>query len=109
MKNGLISSLPSISEDEINDKSKGDFVVKGIAILQVLWLVIQFATRHILGLPSPPIEVVALSSAICTIIMYLIWLEKPQDVRLSTPVHTARRLNLYDKHALLRLNRKSFV
>ncbi|KAF2493117.1 hypothetical protein BU16DRAFT_465657 [Lophium mytilinum] len=104
----LITELPSISEAEIKDKSKGDYMVKSIALFQVIWLVIQLATRLARGLPSAQLEVAALSFAVCTIITYVLWLEKPQDVRVPTYIYTARDLDAYDKGVLPTLNMFGF-
>jgi len=40
-KFGVVETLPSMSEDDISDQSKGDFVVKLAAFYQVVYLVLQ--------------------------------------------------------------------
>lgn len=34
-------SFPEVSEEEINDRSKGDILSKGIALLQISWFIVQ--------------------------------------------------------------------
>lgn len=43
----VLNDIPAISHEEIEDKSKGDAFTKGLAFLQVLWLVIQICTRKL--------------------------------------------------------------
>ena len=45
--------FPTISEEEINDKSKGDGLTKTIVILQLLWFSVQFIGRLINGWQRP--------------------------------------------------------
>lgn len=40
-RQGIIKRLPQVSVKKIEDKSKSDVFIKGTAIIQVLWLVIQ--------------------------------------------------------------------
>jgi hypothetical protein len=43
-------NFPEITEDEINDKSKGDGVSKGLTLLQTVWFVAQCIARAAQGL-----------------------------------------------------------
>lgn len=42
---GLIQTLPEVSAKELEGIDKGDTLVKAVAMLQVLWLVIQLIVR----------------------------------------------------------------
>jgi hypothetical protein len=66
--------------DGINDKSKANLLAKGLAVLQVLWLVGQIIERKISGLPVTLLEVHTLVHVFCAVVMYLLWLPKPLDV-----------------------------
>jgi hypothetical protein len=35
----VLIPLPDINKDELEDKSNGDFLVKGLALIQVAWLI----------------------------------------------------------------------
>ncbi|KAK1826634.1 hypothetical protein QBC39DRAFT_396602 [Podospora conica] len=81
----VIHDLPSITEDEIKDKGKDDMVVKILALLQVFYLIVQIIVRKTHGLPISQLEIETLSFSLCAGLTYLLWLEKPKDVK--TPTH----------------------
>ncbi|CAG7999667.1 unnamed protein product [Penicillium salamii] len=83
---GIIKRLPHISSDDIADRNKGDFVVKMIAVGQIIWFVIELLTRLRLRLPTSQLEVLTLSYAVCTAFTYGLLLDKPKDVAYSTVV-----------------------
>jgi hypothetical protein len=73
-------TIPDISEDEIQEQSKGDILVKVLAIAQALWQIHQLLARWHQGLPSSQAEVVTVAYSICTFCAYLLFWFKPQDV-----------------------------
>ncbi|KAG2342606.1 hypothetical protein BDR05DRAFT_990208 [Suillus weaverae] len=79
--------MPVISEEEIEDRSKGDGLSKGIALLQLVWFAIQFFARYINNLPNTLLETDALAIAALTCISYGLWWKKPKDVRCPYIVH----------------------
>ncbi|PVH84281.1 hypothetical protein DL98DRAFT_584848 [Cadophora sp. DSE1049] len=83
---GHIAKLPSISEHEIQDKSKGDFIVKATAVIQVSWLVIQVIVRAKRNLPISQLEITACAFAACTFLTYGILWSKPQAVTSCTMI-----------------------
>ena len=83
---GHIARLPSITEHEIKDKSKGDFIVKATAVVQVSWLVIQVVLRATRSLPVSQLEITACAFAACTFLTYGIWWSKPQAVTSCTMI-----------------------
>lgn len=76
-----VDDLRDLSIDSIVDKSKGDFFTKGLAIVQVLWLVITLLIRGSRHLAVTQLEILAIAFAICSILTYGFWWNKPQDVR----------------------------
>lgn len=82
---GLIT-FPTITEDEIDDKSKSDIFAKAVACWQVLWLLIQCIAREARKLPTTPLEISTLSFSACTLATYGLWLKKPLDVKIPTQV-----------------------
>jgi len=78
-------TFPTISAKEIEDKSKGDFIAKGLVALQTLWFVAQCIGRRARGLTITELELVTLAFAAFNIITYILWWHKPLDVRY--PVH----------------------
>ncbi|KAK0644077.1 hypothetical protein B0T16DRAFT_417102 [Cercophora newfieldiana] len=79
-KNGLISRLPDFTESQIMDRSKGDWVTKSLAILQVTWLWVQLAMRYAQHLPATQLEIMTAAFATCSFITYVMYFYKPKDV-----------------------------
>lgn len=71
---------------ELKDRSKGDAVSKGIAIVQTLWFVMQFVAREIEHLPITGLEVMTLAYTVITFAMYAAWWHKPLNVSYPVPV-----------------------
>ena len=86
----ILDSLPSITEDEIMDKSKGDFFVKAAALVQVLWLSIQVCVRAARGLVVSQLEIVTLAYSVCTTITYILCWYKPQGTQVPTVVKLSK-------------------
>src|SRR6185369_4374392 len=69
-----------ITADEIKDKSKGDFMSKGLALVQVLWFLVQFFARIQQHLPITELELVTLAYTVLSFWTYFFWWDKPQNV-----------------------------
>lgn len=70
----------TISDAQINDKSKANLLAKGLVLLQITWTVLQCLSRKVVGLPLSILEVHILVHAGCALIMYVLWFNKPLDV-----------------------------
>ncbi|KAH8126037.1 hypothetical protein LI328DRAFT_166623 [Trichoderma asperelloides] len=92
----LIKKMPNITEQEINDKSKSDGLVKLIAILQVLWLVIQLIARAIQNLPFTQLEITTVAFAATAIIIYSIDFIKPKDLNVPFYVSVSKEVEYED-------------
>ncbi|KAF7976570.1 hypothetical protein HWV62_6243 [Athelia sp. TMB] len=68
------------TEAEINDKSKGDWVTKGVALLQIMWFLTQCIARTIQGLPITEFELVTAAYTTIAICCYIFWWKKPLGV-----------------------------
>ncbi|KAG0702577.1 hypothetical protein DFH29DRAFT_496717 [Suillus ampliporus] len=79
--------MPIITEEEIDDRSKGDGLSKAIAILQLAWFVLQLIARYVQNLPVTLLEVDTLAITALTCIAYCLWWMKPKVVGCSHPVH----------------------
>ena len=80
IKEGRIK-FPEITEDEIKDRSKADALAKGLVILQTSWFLIQVIARHIQGLVITELELITTALAIFNGAMYILWWDKPLDIR----------------------------
>lgn len=78
---------PPITEEEIQDRSKGDFLSKSIALVQTSWFIAQYITRAVHGLAVTELEVATLAFAALSGVMYYLWWHKPLEVRCSVPVY----------------------
>lgn len=80
--------FPTITEDEINDKSKGDALSKGIALLQLTWFIVQIISRAVRGLAITELELTTAALAGLNSVMYVFWWSKPRDVRFPVVIRT---------------------
>jgi hypothetical protein len=78
---------PTITEEEIADRSKGDYLSKTLVFLQMTWFTVQCIARGVYGLPLTELEVVTVAFASLTGVIYYYWWDKPLDVHCSIPVH----------------------
>ncbi|KAK4165533.1 hypothetical protein QBC43DRAFT_299378 [Cladorrhinum sp. PSN259] len=83
--------IPDISEQEINDKSKGGSWTKFIACAQASWFCISCIGRVGQKLPLSQLEINTLAHAMCTIVVYIMWWKKPLDVEVPVLI-TDRRV-----------------
>ncbi|PVG02859.1 hypothetical protein CPB86DRAFT_780285 [Serendipita vermifera] len=68
------------SEEEIQDRSKSDWVFKALVLLQTTWFVIQCVARGVSHLPVIKLEIVTLAYTIINIGIYVAWWDKPRGV-----------------------------
>ncbi|KAL7925762.1 hypothetical protein ACQKWADRAFT_329723 [Trichoderma austrokoningii] len=80
MSRGYIE-FPTISDEELLDKSKKDTVAKLITCFQVGYLIVQCIARGIQKLPVTTIELSTVAIVVCSIMTSICWMSKPQDVR----------------------------
>ena len=76
--------LPNISEEHICDKSKASNLAKTLVCLQALWFCVQFLVRLAQGLAVSLLELNVFGHAICALLMYLLWWDKPLDIEEPT-------------------------
>ena len=68
---GIIKAIPPIRVEEIDDKNKGDVVVKVLTLVQIVWLIMELAIRAAARLPVSQLEVVTLAFIITSILTYV--------------------------------------
>ncbi|KAG2747325.1 hypothetical protein P692DRAFT_20954570 [Suillus brevipes Sb2] len=79
--------IPTLTERQIHDRSKGDAISKGLVMLQVAWFVMQLITRAIYHLETTQLEAGTLAFAVLNFLTYAAWWNKPLDVQCPHPVH----------------------
>ena len=79
--------MPTITEEEIQDRSKADGLGKALVITQIFWFIIQVTARRLQGLVITPPELVTLAFAALNAIMYYFWWNKPLNVESTVKVY----------------------
>lgn len=74
-------------KNQVQDRSKGDFLSKGLVALQTSWFVLECIARFQQHLPITELEVVTLAFAVLNIITYGFWWDKPLNVNCQVPIH----------------------
>ncbi|KAF7369992.1 hypothetical protein MSAN_00629100 [Mycena sanguinolenta] len=86
-------AIRNVDKEEITDKSKGDALSKGVALLQGLWFVAQCVARVHQHLTITQLEVATLAFAIVNIFIWLLWWNKPLHVQRPIVVGPPTRPN----------------
>lgn len=84
-------SWPSLYASDIDDRSKADWVIKSIALMQISWFVAQIFGRAVEHLPITTLELFTLGIVICAAVTYAAWWKKPFDVRMPLIVEIESR------------------
>ncbi|KAG1726488.1 hypothetical protein EDD22DRAFT_443078 [Suillus occidentalis] len=79
--------MPTITEAEIEDRSKGDGLSKCVAVLQLVWFIVELIARYTHGLPITLLEIDTLGVAAMACIAYAFWWKKPKDIGCPYIVH----------------------
>ena len=80
------SLIPDISEAAIKDKSKADSLAKALACLQATWFIIQCTFRLAQKMPISLLELNTFAHAICALLIYCLWWNKPLDIEEPTVI-----------------------
>lgn len=79
--------FPSIAEEDIKDRSKGDGLSKAVVLIQTTWFIIQCIARHTQNLDITQLELLTAALAILNGAMYLFWWNKPLSIGRAVPVY----------------------
>jgi len=71
---------PPIPEEELRSRGKSDLVIKIIAILQIIWFIVQTLVRAIQHYHITALEIVTVAFVLCSIFIYGFSMYQPQDV-----------------------------
>lgn len=78
--------LPSIQEEDIQDKSKADIFAKLLFYVQTFWFCLQVITRLSQHLPISLLEIATFAYVITAFFVYFMWWNKPSDILEPTPI-----------------------
>ncbi|PMD12837.1 hypothetical protein NA56DRAFT_739178 [Hyaloscypha hepaticicola] len=73
--------IPDISEAQICDKSNANRLAKTLVCFQAMWFCVQCICRLAQGLAISLLELNTFAHATCTILIYLLWWNKPLDIQ----------------------------
>jgi hypothetical protein len=99
LSKGTIAA-PNITELEIDEKNKGNWFIKAIAAVQIIYLATQLLGRAIQHLAISTLELSALGMVVIATCLYFFWWNKPLDVRLPIVLEP----NKSDREAAGKLN-----
>jgi hypothetical protein len=80
---GLFLWIPNA---RIRDKSKADFLAKGLVLCQITFLVIQLIARKVQHHPFTLLELHTAVHVVCALAMHTAWIGKPLDIKDPTSV-----------------------
>lgn len=82
--------VPFLSEEEIWDKSKADGLAKSFVYIQDAWFCTQCIARLGQGVPISLLELNTFRHAICALLVYILWWNKPLDIHEPTLIDTSQ-------------------
>lgn len=83
---------PEISSSQLAQLDRGGSLVKFLVLIQVAYLIVQLILRKMKSLPSQ-IEIAALAFAVCSMITYALYWDRPQGVESIHIIKPKRRLS----------------
>ena len=87
---GYCESFIMLTEAEIMDKGKSDWLAKSLVLLQTSWFVVQCVARGVKHLPVTHLEIVTLAYAAMNFVIFTFWWKKPRNVH--RPIRVFLRL-----------------
>jgi uncharacterized membrane protein len=72
--------IPNIVEKEIDDRSKGDAILKGLAILQMRWFIMQVIARGVEHLAITELEIMMVAFVFLNLVTDIFWGNKLLNV-----------------------------
>ncbi|KZT03166.1 uncharacterized protein LAESUDRAFT_705002 [Laetiporus sulphureus 93-53] len=79
--------FPYVSEEEIQDRSKANWLSKTAAVVQTCWFALQVLARFIERLPITELEIFTAGFTVMAIAMYALWFKKPFCIDVPIVLH----------------------
>ncbi|RAH68823.1 uncharacterized protein BO66DRAFT_439835 [Aspergillus aculeatinus CBS 121060] len=89
-RENVLFQLPDITEKELQDRSKADWLLRLITVWQILWMVIQTALRGATRLAVTPLEIGVVAFACCAVVTYALSWNKPKGVQVPITILEVR-------------------
>jgi hypothetical protein len=100
---------PECTDDEIEDRSKADWLVKAIGLVQIFWFITQTIGRWAQGLAVTTLEIFTLGIVICAAITFLASWKKPFDVQVPIVIHTKTIISISDYIDRVKLEKENVI
>lgn len=97
-----IADAPDIPDSQLKKLDRGGTLVKALALLQVIYLILQLIARKVGGLPSAQLEIAALAFAASSGITYLLYWNRPQSVETVHYIKAKRTIQDQDLRGMLK-------
>ena len=94
---GEMIEFPTVTVEEIENRSKADGFSKTITLGQTLWSVSQCFAREAQHLDLTLVELLTLSLAVLNGVMYFLWWHKSLDVRCPVRIYLLDKPNKPDE------------
>ena len=88
---------PPLSEGELQARGKSDLVVKTVAILQIVWFVVQTLVRAIQHYQTTALEIMTVAFVFCSVFIYGFALYQPQDAEYPVILEVSNVAPVTDK------------
>jgi len=82
-----------IDVGNLQDRSKGDAISKSLAALQAGWFILLCISRGASDLALIELEISTLAFAIVSLVLYILWWNKPQSVGVQILIHPRLKLD----------------
>jgi hypothetical protein len=83
---GCIKELPNIPKRDLKDRAKSDSLVKAISVIQIVWSTARIFDRAITRLPVCALELTVVAFALCAIVIYWLYWDKPKRIGVVTTI-----------------------
>jgi hypothetical protein len=95
---------PKVSNDDIKDKSKADWIIKSLAIIQILWFATQMIGRWAQGLGMTTLELFTLGIVVAAVVIYGCNWERPFDVQMPIIIYAKDSIRIRAEDCISRVN-----
>ena len=75
-----VACLPEIPDWQLEKLDSSSVIAKILVIIQVSYLIVQLIVRQVEGHPSTQLEISALAFSACSLVTYIAYWNRPQDV-----------------------------
>lgn len=76
----------------LQDRSKGDAISKGLAMLQAVWFLLSCISSGANHLVLTELEISTLAFTMVSFVLYVLWWDKPQSVAVQVLLHPNLKL-----------------